>query len=109
MKQEIASGYRPRNDMLMIRLECSDVFLKAHDVTEFVHAVQQTSLIERVDREGERAAREGNGLGRQINCQLGARRFLRQIEEHLVSRVIHNDRNESVLQRVVAEDIREGG
>ena len=41
------------------------------------HAVEQTSFIEWVNRERERASRVGNGLGRKINCQFGARRFFR--------------------------------
>ena len=36
-----------------VGLKGGNFFLKAHDVTEFVHAIQQAGFIERVDREGK--------------------------------------------------------
>ena len=68
---------------LLSAFVCRNIFLKAHDVAEFVHAVEQAGFVEWVDREGERASREGNGLGGKVNCQLGARRFFQKVKEDL--------------------------
>ena len=77
---------------------CCDFFIEAHDVTEFIHAIEQTSFIECVDREGKRTSGEGNGLGGKVNCQFGTRRFFHQVKEHLMSLFIYNDGDESILQ-----------
>ena len=93
----------------MTRFVCKYLFFKAQDVPKFIHAIEQAGFIERVDREIHRAIRKRKRLRCKVNGEFGRGDFLDEVEQHLVSRFVHNDRDEAILERVVAEDVREGG
>src|SRR6202453_2586762 len=83
-----------------------DVLELALQVTELVHAVQQAVACERLDRErhGD-ARRQSHRRGIQVDGDIGAR----MLDEPLRGGLVDEDRQEPVLQRIVAEDIRDLG
>src|SRR6266496_2021401 len=78
-------------------------------VSEFIHTVQEALLGEGIDREYHcLSARQSEGLGGKIDADLHGRIVVHRAEQFLVRGRVHDDREQTVLQGVVAKDVSEG-
>jgi len=86
----------------------TDLLLKTQNVPKFIHTIEQTRLVEWINWECDRAMRELKRLRFEINCQFSVWNFFNEIEQHLVSGLIDNNRDESVLKGIAAKNIGKG-
>src|SRR5262245_39422914 len=93
------------------RLEGADLFRMAQRKADLVQPVQQAVLAERVDVEAEalRAVAGRDRLLLQVDDQLETGKRRGVVEELVDFRLGERDRQETVLQRVVLENLAERG
>ena len=109
-EKESPSRWVPSLCGCLFLFKSGDVFFEPQQVAKLVDALQQAGLVEWVDRELDRApVRQLQGLSFEIDSHRGLDAFFRQVKEVLVGFFIDDDREESVIQRIVAENVRKGG
>src|SRR5690349_13557394 len=85
-----------------------DVGLLREQVAELVGAREEHALGERVDLEVDgRAVRQEDALLGEVDGELGIGLALEQLEQSLVRDPVDDDRQDAVLEAVVAEDVGE--
>jgi hypothetical protein len=94
----------------MGRLPRGDLVVVAEEIAHLIRAGEEHGPGERIDVEGQIVVtREVDDLGLEVDRQFGVRVAPDEVEQLTMSIGVDDDRQEAVLERVVAEDVGEAG